>query len=162
MNLSLVIFSTALHEFELENLSIVVSNKSVVNIFPLSSLKSSFLNQIQMLSIPIRLLVRYFTSPTLRTNSDKNNFGLLQNNMTITTTRQCGTDMGHSYKSVLWVFFKVCCFSLSYNKIDTLDDIHGWGLWWPMRPIQGSQDQNRHPFGSWSPGWSRNGSSLSS
>lgn len=31
-----------------------------------------------------------------------------------------------------------------------------------MRTIQGSRDQNRRPFGSWSPGWSRNGSSLNS
>lgn len=34
-----------------------------------------------------------------------------------------GTDIGYSY---IMVFFKVCCFPLSYNKID---DIHGRGHW---------------------------------
>lgn len=114
-----------------------------------------------MLSISIRLLVRYFTSPTLRTNGDKNNFGLLQNNMTITTTGQRGTDMGHSYKSALWFSLKSVVFLFNTTK-QILWMTYMAGGFELMRPIQGSQDQNRHPFGSWSPGWSRNGFSLSS
>lgn len=90
--------------------------KIVVNVFRLSSLKSRILNHTQMLSISIRLLVRYFTSPTLRTNSNENNFGLLQKNMTITTTGQCGTDMGHSHQLALWFSLKSVVFRFHTTK----------------------------------------------
>ncbi len=114
--------------FKWEKMKFVMLNKIVVNVFLLSSLNSRTLNHTQMLSISIRLLVRYFSSPTMRTNSNKNNFGLLQKNVTITTTGQCGT---FSPISIVF-FFKVCCPPLSYNKIDTLGDIHGRGLWWGL------------------------------
>lgn len=89
--------------------------KIVVNVFLLSSLKSRILNHTEMLSISIRLLVRQFTSPTLRTNSNKNNFGLLQKN-TITTTGQCGTDMGHSHQLALWFSLKSVVFLFHTTK----------------------------------------------
>jgi len=97
-------------------MTIVVLNKSTVNISLCPPLSNRFLSRIQVLSISIRLLVRYFTSPTLRTNSDKNNFGLLQNNMTITTTGQHGTDMGHSYKLALWFSLKSFVFLFHTTK----------------------------------------------
>lgn len=70
----------------------------------------------QMLSKSIRLLVRHFTPSTLRTNSNENNFGLLQKNMTITTTGQFGTDMGHSHQSAWWFSLKSIVFLFHTTK----------------------------------------------